>query len=70
MLIQRRAVGSAPPGHKELIIALLQEIGSLEYTAKVLEALRTDLDGEIRTIEGYTGILNPILWHLVEALCV
>lgn len=70
MLIQRRTVGSAPPGHKELMLTLLHETGSLEYTAQALDALRTDLENEICAVEAYTGKPNPVLWHLVEALRV
>ena len=70
VLTQRRVAGSAPPGHKELIIDLLGEIGSLDYTAKALGALRTDLEDEIHAIEGYTGQPNPVLWRILEALRV
>lgn len=70
MLIQRRVVGCAPPGHKELIISLFHDIGSLEYTAKALEALHIDLEVEIRAVERYTGRSNPVLWQILEALHV
>ena len=70
MLIQRRASGSAPPGHKEFILTILEEIGSLDYTAEALRNLQIDIEEEIRLVEKSTGKISPVLWKVLEALRV
>lgn len=66
MLMQRRATGSVPTTHKELILAVLSEIGSLQYTERCLLALLRDVEDEIRRIERETGKINPKLWVILK----
>jgi len=66
MLMQRRAMGSVRAIHKEFIISILTEIGSLKYTERSLLALQNDLENEIRLIELSTGKTNPKLWLILE----
>ncbi|KAL1637026.1 hypothetical protein SLS58_009465 [Diplodia intermedia] len=70
MMQQRRTAGCAGPGHKELILRILEQAGSLQHTAGVLRALATELRQEIGAIEADTGKANTALRGLVEALQV
>jgi len=70
MLIQRRVAGNAPVEHKNLIIKLLHESGSLEYTTKVLASIWNDLEKEICLVEEYTGKANAGLREIISALLV
>ncbi|OJD36442.1 geranylgeranyl pyrophosphate synthase [Diplodia corticola] len=70
MMQQRRTAGCAGPGHKELILGILEEAGSLAYTAGVLGALAVELVEEIGAVERATGKTNAALRGLVEALRV
>ncbi|KAL0262785.1 hypothetical protein SLS55_001758 [Diplodia seriata] len=70
MMQQRRTAGCAGPGHKELILRILEQAGSLQHTAGVLRALETELRQEIGAIEADTGKANTALRGLVEALQV
>lgn len=68
--MQRRVAGLALSGHKELIIKLLQDTGSLEYTVQVLRKLQAELMDELLAVEAHTGKSNPDIRHMVEALKV
>lgn len=68
MLMQRRVAGSAPEGHKELIINMLHETGSLGYTADMLRKMWINLMDEVHVIEAHTGKLNPKIRGIIEAL--
>lgn len=68
--MQRRVAGLALSGHKELIIKLLQDTGSLEYTVQVLRKLQAELMDELLTVEAHTGKSNPDIRYMVEALKV
>ncbi|GME35450.1 geranylgeranyl pyrophosphate synthase [Neofusicoccum parvum] len=70
MYQQRRAAGCAGPGHKELILAILKEAGSLEHTAAVLGVLGAEMQQEIGAVETRMGKANPALRGLLEALQV
>ena len=66
--MQRRAQGSATDCHKELVIEVLHRTGSLEFTAKALQELRSDLEDEIRHVEVVTGRENPAVRGIISAL--
>lgn len=68
--MQRRVAGLALSGHKELIIKLLQDTGSLEYTVQVLRKLQAELMDELLAVEAHTGKSNPDIRYMVEALKV
>ncbi|RYP17321.1 hypothetical protein DL765_004612 [Monosporascus sp. GIB2] len=70
MSMQRRAAGSAAPGHKELVMKLLQESGSLEHTVQVLQELQADLMDELVAVETRIGKCNPAIRSIVDALKV
>ncbi|KAK2036541.1 terpenoid synthase [Colletotrichum somersetense] len=68
LLQQRKMAGCAGPGHKELFLKLFEESGSLEHTAKLLEALRMTIITEVELVEQATGRVNRKLRLLLEAL--
>ncbi|OJK02333.1 hypothetical protein ASPACDRAFT_115124 [Aspergillus aculeatus ATCC 16872] len=71
LLMQRHALGCAGRGHKQLILQILrEETKSLAYTASALETLRQAIEGEIRRVEVFTGVANPLLRGMVERLRV
>lgn len=53
---------------KELFLQHLTELGSMEYTSKLLEDLRRQIDEEMARLESMTGRENWILRLLMYKL--
>lgn len=66
--MQRHSAGHAPLEHKEMMLSIFQQAGSLGYTANVLGCLEDELLDEIAHIENATGKANPGLKSIIHAL--
>lgn len=66
--MQRRAQGCATDCHKELVIELLNQTGSLDFTAQALQELKSNLEEEICRVEAITGRGNPEVRKIINAL--
>lgn len=53
---------------KHLVLDIIKETGSLEYTVTALREIGQKIDCEIRRIENVTGIENKPLRGLFEVL--
>lgn len=67
MLLQVRKSGSAGERHKELMVSIMEEAGSLEFTAEMLLELEKSILAEVEAIEEVTGIRNQALRDLLGA---
>jgi len=70
LLMERHATGSAGRGHKELIMSIFEETGSLARTTDALRVLWGAIDAEIHVIEDYTGKPNPAIRAIMNLLKV
>lgn len=61
-MMQRRAQGSATIYHKQLVLEILNQTGSLEFTSKTMEELKTDIRQEIYYIQSIIGQDNSGLY--------
>ncbi|KAK2024328.1 terpenoid synthase [Colletotrichum zoysiae] len=68
MLLQRHKAGRAGVGHKEAILAILEEAGSLEFTIEMLREMEVALIAELESVERITGVQNPMLRGILMAL--
>lgn len=68
MLLERRAAGKAGPGHKELILSILAQTKSLEYTVEMLSVLFDEMLVAVDAIERRTGRINKPIRDLLAAL--
>lgn len=59
-----------PLAQKHLVLNILKEARSLEYTATTLRKIAQEIDFEVDTIEDMTGIENKSLRALLEMLKV
>lgn len=55
---------------KHLVLDILKEAGSLEYTVAALRKIGREIDMEVDSIEVVTGIENKSLRALIEILRV
>ncbi|TLD15775.1 uncharacterized protein PgNI_02069 [Pyricularia grisea] len=67
ILLQRRN-GSLGIGHKETILAIIEETGSLGFSKLLMQRLEDEMFKELETIEAATGERNPALMGLMDAL--
>lgn len=68
MLLERRAAGKAGQGHKELILSIIKQTGSLKYTVEVLSELHKEISKLVDLIDKRTGRVNKGLKKLLAAL--
>ena len=68
LLHSRRDNGGVSREAKELFLQHLTELGSMEYTSKLLEDLRRQIDEEMARLESMTGRENWILRLLMYKL--
>lgn len=68
LLMQRRVAGNMVSSQKKFIISLLNESGSMSFTAQALRGLREDLEDEIHSIESATGRKNPAMQKILSSL--
>ncbi|TLS27358.1 hypothetical protein PpBr36_04217, partial [Pyricularia pennisetigena] len=68
LLLQTRRAGCAGERHKELMFSIIKESGSLEYAAEMLGEMEKSLFAELESIETATGVKNPVLRELFDAL--
>ncbi|KAH8745795.1 GGPP synthase A [Diaporthe sp. PMI_573] len=68
MLLERRAAGKAGPGHKELVLSILEQTKSLQYTVDMLSALSDEILDIVGAIETATGEPNKPIRDLFAAL--
>lgn len=66
--MERRAAGHARLGHKELILKIFEETGSLKYTLDSLDILWGKIFARVREIEESTGKYNSRLRHLMNRI--
>ena len=70
ILSQRRVNGKSSLEHKRLILQLMEQSGSLDYTIAALRELQTEIDKEVRAIETESGIQNSLLRELLSMLYI
>jgi len=70
MLTQRRVSGKASPDHKQLILDMLSEAGSVAHTLDVVRLLQDEVDREIEVVERQTGMENLQLRAVIELIRV
>lgn len=68
ILQERRCKGSMAYETKQLVLEMMKECGSLEYTRGVLKKLECLVEVEIERLEQLTGSKNYVLRLLVERL--
>lgn len=68
MLLERRAAGKAGPGHKELIISILEQTKSLKYTVEMLSVLFGEILDAVDVAERRMGGINRPMRDLLAAL--
>lgn len=68
MLLERRAAGKAGPGHKELILSILEQTKSLKFTVDLLSVLFDEILVAVDVIERTTGEENRPIRELFAAL--
>lgn len=68
MLLNRRASGVAGLGHKELMLSIMEQTGSLQYTVEVLSALRNEMIKLVDLMDRRTGKVNRSFRSLLEGL--
>ncbi|KAF2866567.1 isoprenoid synthase domain-containing protein [Massariosphaeria phaeospora] len=70
LLRQRRQKGQCTLEQKHLILALMRGAGSMKYTLQVLQALHTELEGEVGRLEGVFGQVNHEIRLMLAVLKV
>jgi geranylgeranyl pyrophosphate synthase len=70
LLRQRRQKGHCTLEQKHLILAHMREAGSLVYALHLLQALHTEMDGEVTRLEGVFGQVNHELRLMLALLKV
>ncbi|KAK7911044.1 gibberellin cluster-GGPP-synthase [Apiospora marii] len=70
ILTQRRVRGSSSPAHKQTVLALMEQRGSLAFTAEFLAKMRTRVEGDLAALEKRTGVGNKELRGLLRMLVV
>ncbi|KAK8047539.1 geranylgeranyl pyrophosphate synthase [Apiospora saccharicola] len=70
LLTQRRVHGASNASHKQTLLALMEESGSLAFTADFLAELRGKVEAELAKLEGWTGLRNDPLRGLLRMLVV
>lgn len=68
VLAQRHISNGMSLAQKHLVLDIIKETGSLEYTVTALREIGQKIDCEIRRIENVTGIENKPLRGLFEVL--
>lgn len=70
MLLGRRAAGATRLGHKELMISIVEQTGSLQYTVEILSALHRSITELVDLMDKKTGKVNEAFRGLLAALYV
>jgi geranylgeranyl pyrophosphate synthase len=68
LIMERHAAGCAGKGHKEFMLSIFQETGSLSYTADTIHSLWGEINLEIDALERYLGKVNKPLRAIMDAL--
>lgn len=68
MLLGRRAVGATSLGHKELMISIVEQSGSLNYTVEILSVLHRSIMELVDLMDKKTGKVNKAFRDLLAAL--
>jgi geranylgeranyl pyrophosphate synthase len=70
LLSQRHLQGRLTGSQKQLLLRLIQEAGSLDFTLKILQSIGHDLQAEIERLEAQFGKANYELRLILEMLKV
>ncbi len=70
LLSQRHIKSHSSKEHKLVILRLLQQSGSLDYTQKVLRELQAEIGKEVTDLESRTNTPNRVLRCLLERLYI
>ncbi|KAL1597851.1 hypothetical protein SLS60_008338 [Paraconiothyrium brasiliense] len=70
LLAQRRAAGKMSMAQKHLILEIMKKTGSMEYVAKVLEALLAEVRKMVDDVDKECGIENEMMRSLLGSLGV
>jgi geranylgeranyl pyrophosphate synthase len=70
ILTQRRVSGSMSADHKHVVLGMMKQAGSLEYTLGAVRLLQDEVDRGIAAVEAETGVENPELRAIVEMIRV
>ncbi|KAK8022706.1 terpenoid synthase [Apiospora rasikravindrae] len=70
VLDQRHLAGSMSEPQKELVLELMQKLGSLQYTRDVLQDMLGQISKEVAKIEEICGVKNKPLGMLLQRLGV
>jgi geranylgeranyl pyrophosphate synthase len=70
ILTQRRLNGSMSADHKHVVLGLMKQAGSLEYTLGAVRLLQDEVNREIAAVESETGVENPELRAIIEMIRV
>lgn len=68
LIMERHAAGCAGQGHKELMLSIFQETGSLLYAADTIQSLWSEISLEIDALERYKGKVNKPMRAIMDAL--
>ena len=68
ILVQRRLNGRSSLAHKQVLLDMMKNGGSLKFTEDVLDVLRAKVEKSIMDLEKRFGVANPKLMLLVEML--
>lgn len=68
MLLGGRAAGATSLGHKELMIAIVKQSGSLQYTVEILSVLHRSIMELVDLMDKKTGKVNKAFRDLLAAV--
>ncbi|TLD03204.1 uncharacterized protein PgNI_12441 [Pyricularia grisea] len=68
IMLQTRRAGSAGERHKQTVLAILERAGSLKHVKEMLHAMEDALIAEIQAVEDLSGVKNPLIRELFNAL--
>ncbi|KAI1454034.1 terpenoid synthase [Annulohypoxylon moriforme] len=68
LLMERQATKCVGREHKNLLLTIMEDSGSLRYTSEVLSMLCDEVLLELRHVEHDTGIQNPAMIRIIESL--
>lgn len=68
ILTQRRVNEGSSLAHKQILLDMMKKVGSLKFTADMLDALHIKVEKSVGELEKKFGVENPELRLLVEML--
>ncbi|KAJ4352421.1 uncharacterized protein N0V89_007769 [Didymosphaeria variabile] len=70
LLAQRRAAGKMSMAQKHLVLEIMKKMGSMEYAAKVLEAMLAEVRKMVEGVDKECGMENEMMRSLLGSLDV